>query len=105
MTGIYFGFARIHPLPSTSTESNPAEPSKTALSAAEIQSLPGRTVAYPPGELEQDQTAPAGKEQPLSQDDYKVWPMVMSAGYNPYYGNKEITAVSMSRQRYAQTDD
>lgn len=31
----------------------------------------------------------------LGEEDYKVWPMVMSVGYNPYYGNKEMTAVSL----------
>lgn len=30
----------------------------------------------------------------LSEDNCKVHPMVMSLGYNPYYDNKKMTAVS-----------
>ena len=36
-----------------------------------------------------------GEQPVLGEEDYKVWPMVMSVGYNPYYGNKEMTAVSL----------
>lgn len=27
-------------------------------------------------------------------EDGKVWPMVMSVGYNPYFKNEKVTAVS-----------
>jgi hypothetical protein len=30
----------------------------------------------------------------LSEEDGKVWPMVMSVGWNPYFKNEKITAVS-----------
>jgi riboflavin kinase len=30
----------------------------------------------------------------LSVEDGKVWPMVMSVGWNPYFRNEKITAVS-----------
>jgi hypothetical protein len=30
----------------------------------------------------------------LMQEDGKVWPMVMSVGYNPYFKNEKVTAVS-----------
>lgn len=28
------------------------------------------------------------------EEDRKVWPMVMSMGWNPYYKNEKLTAVS-----------
>lgn len=30
----------------------------------------------------------------LMAEDGKVWPMVMSVGYNPYFKNEKVTAVS-----------
>lgn len=30
----------------------------------------------------------------LMLEDGKVWPMVMSVGYNPYFKNEKVTAVS-----------
>lgn len=35
------------------------------------------------------------KKRQWTEDDAKVWPMVMSVGLNPFYGNKELTAVSL----------
>jgi len=35
-----------------------------------------------------------GKGKRLSSEDGKVWPMVMSVGWNPYFKNEKITAVS-----------
>lgn len=32
----------------------------------------------------------------LCTDDLKVWPMVMSLGWNPYYKNEKLTAVEWS---------
>jgi riboflavin kinase len=140
-TGIYFGFARLHPIPSSSSSSsttnqapNPDSNSNSTpeailkngnssdgskgLSVRAIESLPGKTAAYPRSQVEgvendRPSTASSDKasastgtenggggrddkgEQPaLGEEDYKVWPMVMSVGYNPYYGNKEMTAVS-----------
>jgi len=29
----------------------------------------------------------------LGSEDGKVWPMVMSVGYNPYFKNEKVTAV------------
>jgi riboflavin kinase len=31
----------------------------------------------------------------LGKEDGKVWPMVMSVGYNPYFKNEKLTAVSL----------
>nr|XP_019007683.1 riboflavin kinase [Kwoniella pini CBS 10737]OCF46464.1 riboflavin kinase [Kwoniella pini CBS 10737] len=53
MTGIYYGFARIHPSNSTPLPST-----------------------YP---------------TPIHSDE-KIWPMVMSVGWNPYFKNEKITA-------------
>lgn len=111
MTGIYYGFARVHPSNSTplpsaypsrvgspspnATSSNKFHPHAPkglhALSPEEIEQMPARTAPYPPDSEE-------GKEQAegkrLSEADGKVWPMVMSVGWNPYFKNEKITAVS-----------
>jgi hypothetical protein len=29
----------------------------------------------------------------LGSEDGKIWPMVMSVGYNPYFKNEKVTAV------------
>jgi riboflavin kinase len=145
-TGIYFGFARLHPIPSSSSSSstinqapNPDSNSNSTaeaipkngnssdgskgLSVQAIESLPGKTAAYPrsqvegqendrPSTISSDKTGASaaaaavngsgngngndeGEQPALGEEDYKVWPMVMSVGYNPYYGNKEMTAVSL----------
>lgn len=39
-------------------------------------------------------SCPQGQAAPLPEDDLKVWPMVMSLGWNPFYKNKKLTAVS-----------
>ncbi|WVF70839.1 hypothetical protein IAT40_005633 [Kwoniella sp. CBS 6097] len=111
MTGIYYGFARIHPststpLPSTfptPAHSGPSSPSLLSASAPdpftsskhkvnskgeaevgneELETLPTVTAPYPP----------EANAQRWSRDDEKVWPMVMSVGWNPYFKNEKITA-------------
>ncbi|ODO11895.1 hypothetical protein I350_00679 [Cryptococcus amylolentus CBS 6273] len=91
MTGIYYGYARIHP--STSTPLPSAFPTPTT-------SLPGSKASSPPpgGEVLEPLptvTAPYPPEhhaQRWSKEDEKVWPMVMSVGWNPYFNNEKITA-------------
>ncbi len=74
--------------------------------------MEGRTAAYP--EVEQESDGPASgsgnvdgngiaeeKEKrkgnrELKGEDFDVWPMVMSVGWNPYYKNEKLTAVSVS---------
>jgi len=128
MTGIYYGFARVHPTnstplptaaptpaltPSQSTTSlhqqfnNPHSPQVKShhlrrelashpLTAESIQALPAHTAPYPP-----DSTPASGTATPaprrLADEDAKVWPMVMSVGWNPYFKNEKITAVSSGR--------
>ncbi|WWC60549.1 uncharacterized protein I303_103123 [Kwoniella dejecticola CBS 10117] len=105
MTGIYYGFARIHPststpLPSaypTPVHSGPSTPSLASssapnpfhkaehdheLSSKALESLPSITAPYPP-----EQHA-----QRWNKQDEKIWPMVMSVGWNPYFKNEKITA-------------
>lgn len=35
-----------------------------------------------------------GEELGLGLEDFRVWPMVMSLGWNPFYKNEKLTAVS-----------
>jgi len=60
------------------------------LDADAISALPAHTAPYPsnsvPG-MEGDEKRRLGSE------DGKVWPMVMSVGYNPYFKNEKLTAV------------
>jgi len=111
MTGIYYGFARVHPSTSTplptpslshsdtaSFFNNPqaaAHSSQSAngtglLSPEAIAEIPGQTAPYPP-----DSVPGEGEEKPkrLEVQDARVWPMVMSVGWNPYFKNEKITAV------------
>lgn len=39
-------------------------------------------------------SCPQGQAAPLPEGDLKVWPMVMSLGWNPFYKNEKLTAVS-----------
>lgn len=122
MTGIYFGFAQLHPTTSSSSSSSssaldatPSAP-KGTLSKEDIENLPDHTAAYPQAQKEAEhidtnsEQAPSSStnstesstgdkrevtEPKLQKEDYDVWPMVMSVGYNPYYKNKELTAVSI----------
>jgi riboflavin kinase len=61
-----------------------------------ISHLPGKTASYPQAQVDgvdNDKPQSTGPDHPsLREEDYAVWPMVMSVGYNPYYGNKEMTA-------------
>lgn len=151
MTGIYYGFARVHPTfstplptaaptpaltprsvtPSSSNAAlretlvghvnaqaasinaaraagrdvpggsyhpkNPRSLASNPLTAEAIQSLPAHTAPYPPDSV--PATPGEGGEvkvvqRRLPDDDGKVWPMVMSVGWNPYFKNEKITAVS-----------
>ena len=35
-----------------------------------------------------------GEAEDVPREDREVWPMVMSMGWNPYYKNEKLTAVS-----------
>jgi riboflavin kinase len=62
------------------------------LTADAIASLPAHTAPYPP---ESAPATPGGvRTRRLAEEDGKVWPMVMSVGWNPYFKNEKITAVS-----------
>ena len=95
----------------TAKPTNESNPGSEGLSVQTIHSLPGKTAAYPEAQVqgkENDKPQPGQHQardvnvdvdveaQGLKDEDYNVWPMVMSVGYNPYYGNKEMTAVSLS---------
>lgn len=118
MTGIYYGFARVHPTCSTplptaaptpaltpsqssanlllnsSTSSRRVGP--TRLTADAIASLPAHTAPYPPDSVPASESGSETPRPPrrIAADDSKVWPMVMSVGWNPYFKNEKITAVS-----------
>ena len=76
-TGVYFGYARI-------------------LSESEG----GRGEEYEDKEQKDKAAASTadkvdtGKHGALKEEDFKVYPMVMSLGWNPFYANKTKTAVS-----------
>jgi riboflavin kinase len=103
MTGIYYGFARIHPSTTTPHPTAPSTPSvsgtttpqaagkhhSSPLSASTIQSIPASTAPYPPDSVPGDIAPP----KRLDAEDGRVWPMVMSVGWNPYFKNEKITAV------------
>lgn len=103
MTGIYYGFARIHPsistpLPTapstpsasgTATPTHPKDTHATPLSSDTIQNIPASTAPYPPDSVPGDTISP----KRLDEEDGRVWPMVMSVGWNPYFKNEKITAV------------
>jgi riboflavin kinase len=105
MTGIYYGFARVHPststpLPTPNISRTPSSAaltsangssSKGALSAEAIAGLPGHTAPYPPDSVPGEED---NKAKRLERQDARVWPMVMSVGWNPYFKNEKITAVS-----------
>ncbi|CAD6566154.1 MAG: riboflavin kinase [Tremellales sp. Tagirdzhanova-0007] len=110
LTGIYYGFARVHsslpkPLASgsrpsaylnsppasgsgTSTPTRDEDPLRNPLDSHTISSLPAETAPYPPGSVAGDNTGP----KTLDDEDGRVWPMVMSVGWNPYFKNEKITA-------------
>ena len=111
MTGIYYGFARVHPslstplpsaLPSPSISgtatpnaghvhpNRPLDLAKAPLSAEAILAIQAETAPYPPDSVAGQTTAP----RRLPEADGRVWPMVMSVGWNPYFKNEKITAVS-----------
>ncbi|TXT04939.1 hypothetical protein VHUM_04022 [Vanrija humicola] len=122
LTGIYYGFARVHPTFSTPLPTaaptpalsrtasatrlveqaatgaaaehghhHPAIPKsvlKQPLTSEQIARLPPQTAPYPPDSVPD---APAAPKR-LADEDGKVWPMVMSVGWNPYFKNEKITA-------------
>nr|WPS94659.1 Riboflavin kinase [Naematelia aurantialba] len=134
LTGIYYGFARVHPSPpsalrssgingngagsaaSSAPQSGTSTPSArdvlaNPLDGASISALPAETAPYPPNSValgeNADETGAAGGEgedqapglglgawpgKRLSDQDSRVWPMVMSVGWNPYFKNEKITA-------------
>lgn len=75
----------------------PKSVSASPLTAEVISSMPAETAPYPP---ESVPATPSGKEKVrrLADEDGKVWPMVMSVGWNPYFKNEKITAVRRSRE-------
>ncbi|ORY28599.1 riboflavin kinase-domain-containing protein [Naematelia encephala] len=108
LTGIYYGFARVHPSPPT-TASNPASAIQSGtstpllslsnpLDGASISAIPAETAPYPPDSVVPGEEAGEGdgeigkKGKRLNQEDSRVWPMVMSVGWNPYFKNEKITA-------------
>ncbi|KAJ9127961.1 hypothetical protein QFC24_000247 [Naganishia onofrii] len=89
------------------------------LSSTFLAQLPQHTAAYPPSStassaMPSRTSSPAPtlptiaqasqsllpsrhhKKRRLQKEDYQVWPMVMSVGWNPYYKNEKLTAVSTS---------
>ncbi|KAK4686924.1 hypothetical protein P7C73_g3203, partial [Tremellales sp. Uapishka_1] len=85
LTGIYYGFARVHP--STSTPL-PSKTSTPQMSTLDLTNIPAETAPYPPDSVAGAEIVP----RKLSEQDGKVWPMVMSVGWNPYFKNEKITA-------------
>jgi hypothetical protein len=85
-------------LPSTTA---PYPPDSKAIQGA----VPGTIPAVSGGGAGHEESASGGsgqgndssredKVKTLSEEDGKVWPMVMSVGWNPYFKNEKITAVS-----------
>ncbi|CAO1617500.1 unnamed protein product [Sympodiomycopsis kandeliae] len=68
-TGVYFGYARI-------------------LSETEG----GRGEEYQDKERNGDEPSRSSRQQELTKEDYNVYPMVMSLGWNPFFANKTKTA-------------
>lgn len=116
-TGIYFGFARILMPDVVAARKGDDDPSSSSIvpSRETISALPRQTAAYPSAAAAAASTTSTGDQSQLpdheddagaeaapthrqshdgDDDDSKVWPMVMSVGWNPFYGNKELTAVS-----------
>ncbi|KAI5454770.1 riboflavin kinase [Naganishia albida] len=117
-TGVYYGFARIYPdtkdgEPVSEEEHEDADLQR--LSSSALAQLPQHTAAYPPSStassaLPSRTGSPAPtlpthaeglqsllpsrkhKKRRLQKEDYQVWPMVMSVGWNPYYKNEKLTA-------------
>jgi len=61
------------------------------LDAAAISALPAHTAPYP---ANSSPGMDGDEKRRLMENDGKVWPMVMSVGYNPYFKNEKVTAVS-----------
>ncbi|BEI87146.1 hypothetical protein CcaverHIS002_0704920 [Cutaneotrichosporon cavernicola] len=123
LTGIYYGFARVHPTLSTplptaaptpaltpsqsttylpdlaaariNTSYHPPAPKGMGshpLTADAIASMPAHTAPYPPESAPATPGGVSTKVRRLAEEDGKVWPMVMSVGWNPYFKNEKITA-------------
>lgn len=54
-----------------------------------IADLPSHTAPYPPDSVPGEEN----NAKRLEVEDARVWPMVMSVGWNPYFKNEKITAV------------
>lgn len=122
-TGVYYGFARVYPdvkEGEASEEDHHEEDDKLGLpqlSSTALAQLPQHTAAYPPSStvssaMPSRTASPAPtlpthseaaesllpsrkhKKRKMQKEDYQVWPMVMSVGWNPYYKNEKLTAVS-----------
>jgi riboflavin kinase len=122
-TGVYYGFARVYPdikEGEMSEEDHHEEDDKSdflQLSSTSLAQLPQHTAAYPPSStvssaMPSRTASPAPtlptlseaaesllpsrkhKKRKMQKEDYQVWPMVMSVGWNPYYKNEKLTAVS-----------
>lgn len=123
-TGVYYGFARVYPdikEGETSEEDHHHEEDDKSdflqLSSTSLAQLPQHTAAYPPSStvssaMPSRTASPAPtlpthseaaesllpsrkhKKRKMQKEDYQVWPMVMSVGWNPYYKNEKLTAVS-----------
>jgi riboflavin kinase len=104
MTGIYYGFARVHPSLTTPLPSALPSPALSGtntpkdLSAESIARLDPHTAPYPPDSVPD---AAAFERKRLPEQDGRVWPMVMSVGWNPYFANEKITAVRPGARRGA----
>ncbi|RSH90469.1 riboflavin kinase [Saitozyma podzolica] len=76
------------PHPNPSARTHPLAPPDVSLSPEEISAIPHNTAPYPPDSIPGELLAP----KRLSEEDGRVWPMVMSVGWNPYFKNEKITA-------------
>jgi riboflavin kinase len=98
LTGIYYGFARVYPkvklLKTGTAASSSSSIHSQPISRDQIADLPTQTAPYPD---QVEAAIVAAKKGQLSGDDYDIWPMVMSVGWNPYYNNEKLTAVSYDR--------
>jgi riboflavin kinase len=60
------------------------------MDADAISALPAHTAPYPSNSCS---GMDGDEKRRLKDEDGKIWPMVMSVGYNPYFKNEKVTAV------------
>jgi riboflavin kinase len=70
----------------------PGQEKKLDLDAEAISAIPAHTAPYPSNSCA---GMDGNEKRRLGKEDGKVWPMVMSVGYNPYFKNEKLTAVSL----------